>query len=109
MDTQKVAVIGSGSWATALAKLFLNNTTRISWFIRKEEDIAYFHSYSTNPRYLSGVEFDTKQIDFFSSLADCIASADILVLAIPSAFLNASFSGIIPAALKGKVIFSAIK
>jgi glycerol-3-phosphate dehydrogenase (NAD(P)+) len=109
MHSPRVAIIGGGSWATALAKLLLNNTPRISWFIRKAEDIVYFKEFKTNPRYLSSVEFETARIDFFDSISDCIASADYLVLAIPSAFLNESIKSIKPKELSGKVIFSAIK
>lgn len=105
----KIAIIGSGSWATALAKLFLNNTDQINWFIRKQEDISYFNEYKTNPRYLSSVEFETEKISFFTSLSECIAHSNYLVLAIPSAFLHDSFSGIKPQDLENKVIFSAIK
>lgn len=104
-----IAIIGSGSWATALAKLFLNNTAGINWFVRKEEDIAHIREYKTNPRYLSSVEFDTDKITFFTSLADCIQHSDYLVLAIPSAFLHDSFAGLNEQMLQGKVFFSAIK
>ncbi len=105
----RIAIIGSGSWATALAKLFLNNTASINWFIRKQEDIAYFKEFKNNPRYLSSVEFETGKIQFYTSLSDCIKNSDYLVLAIPSAFLNDAFSEIKEAELKDKVIFSAIK
>src|SRR4051812_37654725 len=105
----RVAIIGSGSWATALAKLFLNNTEPINWFIRKDEDIAYFKEFKNNPRYLSSVEFDTEKIVFYSSVVDCIRHSDYLVLAIPSAFLHDSFSEVTPDVLKNKIIFSAIK
>lgn len=105
----RVAIIGSGSWATALAKLFLNNTGNINWFIRKQEDVAYFKQYHANPRYLSSVEFHTEKITFYTSLSECIANSDYLVLAIPSAFLHDSFSEITDNSLSGKIIFSAIK
>lgn len=105
----KVAIIGSGSWATALAKLFLNNTSGINWYMRKEEDVAYFKEYKQNPRYLGSVEFETEKITFFTDLKTCMANSDYLVLAIPSAFLHTSFSGITESDLKNKIIFSAIK
>ena len=105
----RIAIIGSGSWATALAKLFLNNTAQLNWFLRKEEDVQFFKAYKNNSRYLSSVEFDTDQINFYTSLKECIANSDFLVLAIPSAFLHTSFSEIEAADLKNKVIFSAIK
>ena len=107
--TQRIAVIGGGSWATALAKLLLNNTSAISWYLRKQEDIAYFKNYKTNPRYLSAVEFDTDAINFYDDVAACISSADILVLAIPSAFLHTTLKNLSKEHFAGKVIFSAIK
>lgn len=105
----RIAMIGSGSWATALAKLFLNNTSQINWYVRKQDDINYFNEYKTNPRYLSSVEFETEKISFYTDLADCVKNADYLVLAIPSAFLHDTFSCLTEADLKGKIIFSAIK
>ncbi len=108
-NTSRVAVIGGGSWATALAKLLLNNNARISWYLRKQDDINYFKSYKTNPRYLSAVEFDTEAIDFYDDIAACIQSADVLVLAIPSAFLHTTLQQLRPEQLNNKIIFSAIK
>src|SRR5262245_34410529 len=105
----RVAIIGSGSWATALAKLLLNNCPSISWYVRKEEDVNYFREYKTNPRYLSSVEFDTNCISFFTDIRACVASAEYLVLAIPSAFLNQAFSTLSSKELENKIIFSAIK
>lgn len=109
MNSPRIAMIGSGSWATALAKLFLNHAPHISWFIRKEEDISYFQDYKTNPRYLSSIEFETEKISFYSSLKACVESADYLVLAIPSAFLDEAFKELSAADLKDKIVFSAIK
>jgi glycerol-3-phosphate dehydrogenase (NAD(P)+) len=105
----RIAIIGSGSWATALAKLLLNNSPAINWYVRKADDIAYFKSYKHNPRYLNAVDFDTDHIRFFDSLEDCVSQSDFLVLAIPSAFLHDTLKVLSPAALKDKIIFSAIK
>lgn len=109
MKGVKIAVIGSGSWATALAKLFLNNCESINWFIRNQADIDYFKEYTNNPKYLTSVEFDTKKINFFNSVKECVAASDFLVLAIPSAFLHDAFNELSEAELKNKIIFSAIK
>jgi glycerol-3-phosphate dehydrogenase (NAD(P)+) len=104
-----IAIIGSGSWATALAKLFLNNTKHINWFIRKQENVDYIKTYKNNPRYLGSIEFNTDNISFYTSLADCVKNSDCLILAIPSAFLHDSFSGLDQQTFKNKIIFSAIK
>ena len=87
----KIGIIGSGSWATALAKLTLNNTNHINWYVRKHEDCDYFKEYKNNPRYLSSIEFNTDNITFYNSIVDCIRNSNLIILAIPSAFLHESF------------------
>jgi glycerol-3-phosphate dehydrogenase (NAD(P)+) len=109
MVSPRIAIIGSGSWATALAKLLLNNTTNINWFIRNQDDIAFFREYKNNPKYLSSVEFDLNKINFYDSIVDCFQDSDFIILAIPSAFLNNTFQTLSPDNFKNKIIFSAIK
>ena len=84
----KIAVIGSGSWATALAKLLLNNNARINWYIRRTDRIADFLKFHRNPVYLSDVTFDTHRIDFFADINSAVKSADTLVIAIPSPYFK---------------------
>ncbi|HQQ93779.1 MAG TPA: NAD(P)H-dependent glycerol-3-phosphate dehydrogenase [Bacteroidia bacterium] len=105
----RVAIVGYGSWATALSKLVLNNCDSVNWYLRKQEDIDYFREFGTNPRYLTSVEFDTSKIHFYTSLNDCVKDSDCLILAIPSAFLHETFSVLKKEELKGKFVFSAIK
>ena len=109
MVSPRIAVIGSGSWATALAKLLLNNTTKINWFIRNQDDVNLFKEYKNNPKYLSSVEFDLDKINFYNSIIDCFQDSDFFILAIPSAFLNNTFQTLSPDNFKNKIIFSAIK
>jgi glycerol-3-phosphate dehydrogenase (NAD(P)+) len=87
IKTDKVGVIGSGSWATALAKMLLENVSQVNWFFRKKETIEVFKELRTNPRYLQSVEFDLSRINFFHNVNDLINDSDIIVLAAPSAFL----------------------
>ena len=84
----KIAVIGSGSWATALAKLLLNNNARINWYVRRTDRIADFMKYHRNPVYLSDVTFDTHRIDFFSDINMAVAGAKTLVVAVPSPYFK---------------------
>jgi len=104
-----IGIVGSGSWATALAKLFLNNCGSINWFIRSEADIDYFKEYTNNPKYLSSVDFDISKINFTTSVKECIQKSEYLVLAVPSAFLNDTFKELKPVDLEEKIFFSAIK
>lgn len=84
----KIAVIGSGSWATALAKLLLDNNDRITWYVRRQDRIDDFIRRQRNPVYLSDVKFDTARIDFYSDINRAVADADTLVVAIPSPYVK---------------------
>ena len=85
--TNKVAIIGSGSWATAIAKMVLENVKHINWFMRKPETTEQFEKTGHNPRYLQNVEFDTNRITFYNDIDEITADSGILIFAIPSAYL----------------------
>jgi glycerol-3-phosphate dehydrogenase (NAD(P)+) len=65
--------------------------------------------YKHNPRYLSSVEFELNKINLTNDIAAAVNSADILILAVPSAFCHDTLKSIAPDALQNKIIFSAIK
>jgi glycerol-3-phosphate dehydrogenase (NAD(P)+) len=109
MNRKKISVIGSGSWATAIVKILLNNTDNLCWFMRKEEDIEYIKKYHHNPRYLSSVEFDTAQLHLTSDMNKAVQESEILILAVPSAFCHDTLKSLPQDALKNKIVFSAIK
>ncbi len=107
-EKPKIAVIGSGSWATALAKILLCNTGKINWYFRNHLSIDHMLKYSHNPRYLSSVTFDMSRIRMYNDLEKIIADSDILFFAVPSVYLKGLLSGK-RLDLKGKFIVSAIK
>lgn len=105
----KIAVIGGGSWATALVKILCNNVEQLHWCVRSSETVNYVNKYHHNPNYLSSVELDMSKIIVSSDLMKVVASVDILILAIPAAFLKESIVSLKPEDLKHKTVFSAIK
>ena len=108
IKTNKVAVIGSGSWATAVSKMLLENVSHINWFFRKPETIKQFEQFQHNPRYLRSVEFDTTRINFYNDINKITEESDVLVLAIPSAFLPMVLKGL-KTDISKKYILSGIK
>jgi glycerol-3-phosphate dehydrogenase (NAD(P)+) len=84
----RIAIIGSGSWATALAKILLNNVQSINWYFRNPDNIDFFKKYSHNPNYLNDVFFDTERINFYTDINKICKQSDILIFVIPSAFLK---------------------
>ncbi len=108
-NSKKIAVIGGGSWATAIVKMLCNNTPQVYWWIRNTATIEHIKKYKHNPNYLTSVEFDTEKLFLDADIKNIIRNADILIMAVPSAFLKAALDGITSEDLKGKQIFSAIK
>lgn len=109
---QQIAVIGGGSWATAIVKMLCNNTTaenKLHWWIRNEETTAYIRKYQHNPRYLSSVELKLDLLELHNDIRKAIAAADVLIMAVPAAFLAESLEGLTNADFKNKKVFSAIK
>lgn len=104
----KIAVIGSGSWATALSKLLLDNCERIGWYVHRPDRIEEFIKYGHNPVYLSDVQFDTTRIDFTSDINTACSSADTLVLVVPSPYFRDTMEEL-SVDISGKNIVSAVK
>jgi len=104
----KIAVIGGGSWATAIVKMLQNNCEKVGWFIRSNETISYIKNYSHNPNYISSAELNVEKLDMNNNITYIVETYDILVLAIPSAFLHDTLAQC-KSKLNNKFIFSAIK
>lgn len=107
-EKSKIAVLGGGSWATAIAKIVLVNSTEINWYMRRQEQIDEFIRSSKNPSYLTGVKFDTERIRFTSNINHVVATSDILIFATPSPFLKQHLKKL-HRKLNKKFIVSAIK
>lgn len=107
-ENPKFAVIGGGSWATAIAKMLCVNVPEIAWYMRNDEAIKHLKTYHHNPNYLSSVEFKVSQLKLTSNMDEAVAYADYIIFAIPSAFLCSELAKL-KVSLKDKVIFSAIK
>ena len=105
---KKVAIFGGGSWATAIAKIFLEKEAEINWYMRRDDRIADFMELGHNPAYLTDVAFDVNRIHFSSDINQTVENSDILVLAIPSPYLKHHLQKL-TAPLKDKILLSATK
>ncbi|QNK62243.1 NAD(P)H-dependent glycerol-3-phosphate dehydrogenase [Pedobacter sp. PAMC26386] len=111
MMIPKVAMIGGGSWATAVIKMLSDNLTEkdIYWWLRDTTSIAHLKQYKHNPKYLSSVELRLPENNISNDISYIIEQADYVILNVPAAFLKATLSGVTPGMLAGKKIVSAIK
>jgi glycerol-3-phosphate dehydrogenase (NAD(P)+) len=81
-------IIGSGSWATALAKILTDNGNTIHWWVRNADSIQYLKKRRHNPHYLSGAYFNPDQLILNNNLSEVVAASDVLVIAVPSAYVE---------------------
>lgn len=107
-ERSRVAILGGGSWATAIAKIILHNIPTINWYMRRQDQIDEFIRLSKNPSYLTATKFDTTRINFTSDINQVVGESDILVLAIPSPFLKLHLKKL-RRKINKKTIISAIK
>ena len=107
--TPKIAVMGGGSWATAIAKICMaNRERRIGWYMRRKEQIPEFQQLGRNPSYLPTAQFDVSRIDFSANINEVVKKSDILIFVTPSPFLKQHLKKL-RVSLKNKLIVSAIK
>ena len=108
MKKPSIAVIGGGSWATALVKIITDNSYRVHWYMRSVYAVEHIKKEMHNPNYLSSVELHTEKLKLTTDINTVVKDAELLVFAIPSAFLHAELQKL-NESLSDKIIFSAIK
>ncbi|MDG1780862.1 MAG: NAD(P)H-dependent glycerol-3-phosphate dehydrogenase [Flavobacteriales bacterium] len=107
--TPRIGVLGGGSWATAIVKMLSNNMERVNWWMRNEGSVAHLKKYGHNPKYIQSIAFDMDIVHVTTSMQEVIDSSDIIVIAIPSAFLDSTVKEHQPKGMDEKIVFSAIK
>ena len=105
-----IGVIGSGTWATAIVKILLEQEDRkVNWWVRSDEVREGLQAKGRNPKYLPSVQFDRKRLNVSGDLAQVVADSDYLFLVVPSAYIADTLEQLPKSAYKGKKSISAIK
>lgn len=107
-STGKVAIIGGGSWATAIAKIVMHHEERINWYMRRDDRIEEFKRLGHNPSYITSLHFDVNRIDFSSDLNKIVEQSDTLIFVTPSPYLKGHLKKL-KASIREKMICIAIK
>lgn len=102
-------IIGGGSWATALAKILTDSGNTIHWYIRNEDSIHYFKKRKHNPHYLSTAYFNPAQLQLNADINAVIDASDVLVIAVPSAYVEDALVLVPAEKWVNKKIVSAVK
>jgi len=113
METEKcrIAVIGGGSWATAIIKMLNDNALpkEIFWWMRNEETVKVIQRHQRNPNYLSAIKLNLEAENISIDINYILENSDVIILCVPAAFLRDALIGITKEQLSHKIIISAIK
>jgi glycerol-3-phosphate dehydrogenase (NAD(P)+) len=109
MENKRIGIIGSGSWATAIAKIVTENGHQITWCLRQQSNIDYFEKRKHNPHYLRNAYFDLQKISFSTDIKLVVAASDIIIIAVPSIHIETTLASLEVGDLKDKLIVSAVK
>lgn len=105
----RLAIIGSGSWATALAKILTDNHFPVNWCVRTEAIVKHIQHRHHNPTYLSSAYFDTAMLNLSTDITSVVAANDYILICVPSAYLSETLEGLSKDAFAGKKVISAVK
>ena len=108
-EQMTIGVIGNGSWATALVKILTDNKQKVNWWIRKKASIDQIRKRGHNPNYLPSAYIDVTLLDLYDDVQKLVEKSDLLVFAVPSAYIQAVLDHLNAGLLKNKKILSAIK
>lgn len=108
-ENLRFGLLGSGSWATAIAKMLLTNVDNLNWWVRREETKAHLEQHGRNPNYIQSISFDTTKLAVSTSMQEVIDQSDVLIFAIPSAHLDDAIQDQKVSGVNQKLLISAIK
>src|SRR5690606_454775 len=106
---KQITISGGGSWATALTKIFAESGTSVCWHLRSDKHVEALQRRGRNPNYLSYLELPMQHIRPVSDFEEAAASADYVLFAIPSSYLESSVTPFDPRLLENKHVIVSIK
>lgn len=105
---QRIAVIGAGSWGTALAKLLGDKGKQVALWGHRPEHVEPMARFRENKVYLPGF-FLPKNIHITSRIEEAIEGATLIVMVVPSHVFRGVFSILCPLLQPDTYIVSAAK
>lgn len=103
-----VGVVGSGSFATAIVKMLVENCKMVHWCVRNEFVKGAIELRGHNPTYLTSVSFDVKGLKITTDINELVSECDVIVLATPSIYLSDTLEKM-TCNYENKIFVSAIK
>ena len=104
----KVAVIGAGSWGTALAKVLHTNGNQVTVWSIVEAEIAMLRERHEHVDKLPGVKLP-EDMEFTTDLKAAVEDKEYLILAVPSVFTRSTAKSMAPFVKAGQIVVCVAK
>jgi glycerol-3-phosphate dehydrogenase (NAD(P)+) len=104
----KIAVLGAGSWGTAIARMLAQKHVHVILWARNPQLVEQLQSSHENQDYLPGVLLPSS-LSFTSNLMEAVSLAEYIIIATPSHALRQTVSQIKSIVGANTVIVSAVK
>ncbi len=108
MALENIAVIGAGSWGTAIAKLLSDHQNNVTLWAHRKEHVGALKKDRENKEYLPGFTFSDK-LHITSDIKEAVSGAKFIVMVVPSHVYRSVFSGLIQHLSSDTYIISATK
>lgn len=109
--SEHIAVIGGGSWGTALVKILQDNklSSKINWWVKNPSNVEHIRTYRHNPNYLRSVEIHPDDVHITSDIGEAIQKSNIILFVVPAAFAVDAVSRLNSEHWHDKIFVSAVK
>ena len=107
-NSPRCAVLGYGSWATAIVKTLTVNHRHVDWLVLNEDIRDSLATRCRNSKYLPWCYINNEYFTVSADINEVVRDADIVILAMPSAFMK-KFLEPLTESLKDKIVVSAVK
>lgn len=105
---KKIAVIGAGSFGTALAMMLTNKGHSVTMWARRKEQVEEMRLTHRNARYLPGIELP-EPLRFSCDLQEAVAAKDIVLFAVPAQTFRSVFGASAPYIAEGIPVVNVAK
>ena len=99
----KISVLGAGSWGTALSVLLNNNGHEVRLWSRFQEEVDTLKQTRELTSKLPGVHIP-ENIDLTADVKNCVETAEVIVLAVPSPYVRGTAELMAPYVKDGQII-----
>ena len=112
-ELMRIGLLGSGSWATALAKILCENVEALNWWVRTEDTLQHIEKFGSNPKYIQSIQLPTDKLKLSSNMRDVISASDVVIIAIPSMYIDKAFDEAfgkeVPVEMNNKLFFFLVE